>query len=89
MNRDDVVLLTGYPSLLARAVCAELLASDPKARVVALVRAKFLGDARAAVLDDETDGSTVRLGDDPRPTTRLVVADRVVDQVGDQPLEQS
>ncbi len=48
MSRDDVVLLTGYPSLVARAVCTELLASDPKAHVVALVRAKFLADARTS-----------------------------------------
>src|ERR1700722_2935859 len=48
MSRDDVVLLTGYPSLVARAVCTELLARDPKARVVALVRSKFLADARTS-----------------------------------------
>jgi nucleoside-diphosphate-sugar epimerase len=48
MTRDDVVLLTGYPSLVARAVCAEILERDPKARVTAVVRSKFLGDARAS-----------------------------------------
>ena len=48
MNRDDVVFLTGYPSLMARAVCGEVLASDPKAKVVALVRAKSVAEARAA-----------------------------------------
>ena len=48
MNRDDVVLLTGYPSLVARAVCAEIVERDPAAKVVAVVRSKFLGDARAS-----------------------------------------
>lgn len=45
---NDVVLLTGYPSLVARAACAEVLASDPSARVVAVVRGKFAADAEAA-----------------------------------------
>jgi thioester reductase-like protein len=48
MNRDDVVFLTGYPSLMARAVCGEVLASDPKAKVIALVKAKSVAEARAA-----------------------------------------
>ncbi len=48
MTRDEVVLLTGYPSLVARALCTELLASDPHTRVVALVRGKLLPDARAS-----------------------------------------
>jgi thioester reductase-like protein len=51
MARGDVVLLTGYPSLVARAVCAELLARDPKGSVVAVLRAKFLSDAQAARQD--------------------------------------
>lgn len=46
MSRDDLVLLTGYPSLVARAVCAELLSSDPATRVTAIVRRKFLAEAR-------------------------------------------
>ncbi|HEY1691775.1 MAG TPA: SDR family oxidoreductase [Polyangiaceae bacterium] len=45
----DVVLLTGLPSLLARAVCAEVLARDPDARVEAIVRPKFMEEARAAL----------------------------------------
>ncbi len=48
MTEGDVVLLTGYPALVARAVCAELLTRDPSARVVAVVRTKFLDAARAA-----------------------------------------
>jgi thioester reductase-like protein len=44
---DDVILLTGYPSLLARAVCAELVATDPTAHVHAVVRAKFVEESRA------------------------------------------
>jgi len=49
MASDDVVLLTGLPSLLSRLVCFEILRSDPRARVEAVVRAKFLEDARAAL----------------------------------------
>lgn len=45
---SEVVLLTGYPSLLARAVCAEILERDPRARVVAVVRPKFMDEARDA-----------------------------------------
>jgi len=48
MPSDEVVLLTGYPSLLSRAVCAEVLERDPRARVVAVVRPKFLEEAREA-----------------------------------------
>lgn len=48
MQRDEVVLLTGYPSLLARAICSEVLAQAARARVVAIVRAKFAGEASAA-----------------------------------------
>jgi thioester reductase-like protein len=48
MTRTDVVLLTGYPSLLARAVCGEILHRDSKAQVLAVVRSKFLADARTA-----------------------------------------
>ena len=49
MATDDVVLLTGYPSLLSRAVCAEILRTDRRARVCAVVRSKFVEEARAAV----------------------------------------
>lgn len=48
MPPRDVVLLTGYPALLARAVATELLATDARASVVAVVRKKFLEEARAA-----------------------------------------
>jgi thioester reductase-like protein len=48
MPSDEVVLLTGYPSLLSRAVGAEILERDGRARVVAVVRPKFMEEARAA-----------------------------------------
>jgi thioester reductase-like protein len=51
MASQDVVLLTGLPSLLARAVCAEVVRSDPTAAVYAVVRTKFVEDARAMVAD--------------------------------------
>lgn len=46
MAADDIVLLTGLPSLLARAVCGEVLRADPRAAVYAVVRTKSLDDAR-------------------------------------------
>jgi thioester reductase-like protein len=49
MASDDVVLLTGFPSLVARAVAAEILHSDARARIIAVVRSKFLEDARATI----------------------------------------
>jgi thioester reductase-like protein len=44
---SDVVLLTGFPSFLAREVCGEILRSDPHAEVRAVVRAKFADEAKA------------------------------------------
>ena len=49
MGTEDVVLLTGLPSLLSRVVCFEIVRSDPTAHVEAVVRSKFLEDARAAL----------------------------------------
>ena len=51
MPERDVVLLTGYPSFLARATCAEILRSDPTADIRAIVRAKFAEEAQALVDD--------------------------------------
>ena len=48
---DEVVLLTGYPSFLAREMCQELVRSDRRTLVHAIVRAKFAVDARA-LLDE-------------------------------------
>ncbi|MDP9033210.1 MAG: SDR family oxidoreductase [Myxococcota bacterium] len=46
---NDVVLVTGFPALLARTVCSEILRSDAQARVVAVVRSKSLAEARSFV----------------------------------------
>jgi thioester reductase-like protein len=43
---EDVVLLTGYPSLLGRAVCSQILTSDARARVFAIVRSKAVEEAQ-------------------------------------------
>ena len=51
MANGDVVVLTGLPSLLARAVCLEILRSDDSARVEAIVRTKFAEEVRA-ILDE-------------------------------------
>jgi thioester reductase-like protein len=51
MGSEDVVLLTGLPSLLARRVCAEIVRTDPRAVVYGLVRPKFVDDAQAMVGD--------------------------------------
>ena len=44
---DDVVLLTGYPSFIARAMCTELVADGRRTLVHAVVRAKEAAEARA------------------------------------------
>jgi thioester reductase-like protein len=46
---DDTVLLTGFPSLLARAVGAEILRSDAQANLLLVVRAKALDEARGQI----------------------------------------
>jgi nucleoside-diphosphate-sugar epimerase len=46
---DEVVLLTGFPSFLARKTCDALLAEKRRTLVRAVVRAKFLPDAKAAL----------------------------------------
>jgi len=47
---DEVVLLTGYPSFVARAMLVECV-RQPKTLVHAVVRAKFAAEARA-LLDE-------------------------------------
>jgi thioester reductase-like protein len=49
MAAQDVVLVTGYPSLFGRHVCAEILRSDEEAHVHALVKPNLIEDARAAL----------------------------------------
>jgi thioester reductase-like protein len=49
MPADDVVLITGFPSLLARAVCAEIVQTDRTARVMCLARSKLAEEARTAL----------------------------------------
>jgi thioester reductase-like protein len=49
MADADVVLVTGFPSLAARAVCFELVRADERRRVHALVRAGSTDDAEAAL----------------------------------------
>ena len=44
---DDVVLVTGFPSLYARKMVEEVLTSDPKALVYTVVMPKFAAVARA------------------------------------------
>jgi thioester reductase-like protein len=45
----EVVLLTGYPSFVAREMCAELLRASPSTRVHAVVRPKLASEAQALV----------------------------------------
>src|SRR5258708_39601059 len=49
MTADDVVLITGYPSQLAREVCAETTRADPGATVRALVPTGRADRARLAI----------------------------------------
>jgi thioester reductase-like protein len=51
MTEPDVVLVTGYPRLHARAVCAEILASHPESRVRAVVAARDAEEARNRLAD--------------------------------------
>jgi thioester reductase-like protein len=46
MTAKDIVLLTGFPSMLARAVCAEVLRQDEGACVRAIVQPKSIEHAR-------------------------------------------
>jgi thioester reductase-like protein len=46
---DEVVVLTGFPSLLARKTCVALLAEEKKRLVHLVVRAKFMADAERAL----------------------------------------
>jgi thioester reductase-like protein len=46
VSTSDVVLLTGYPSMLARSVAREVLAADDAAKVTAVVRGKFFEEAK-------------------------------------------
>src|SRR5271170_1316445 len=49
MPAKEVVLVTGYPSMLARAVCAEVVLQDSQATVQALVPPHQLDEARGAL----------------------------------------
>jgi thioester reductase-like protein len=46
---DDVVLITGFPGLLARTVCAEIVQSNPQTHVRALGKAHLIQEASAWV----------------------------------------
>jgi thioester reductase-like protein len=61
MSDADVVLVTGFPSLLARTVCAEVLQRDTRARVHPIVRPKFEKEA-AAFLDEFPPDQRSRVG---------------------------
>ncbi|MBV9948519.1 MAG: SDR family oxidoreductase [Myxococcales bacterium] len=69
----DVVLLTGLPSLLARAVCGELLRADPRANVSAIVRAKSAPEAHAHIAE---------LPADQRRRVRIVEGDAAAIDLG-------
>jgi thioester reductase-like protein len=55
MTEPDVVLVTGYPRLQARALCAEILATDPAARVRAVVPARDGEEARTRLAELPAD----------------------------------
>jgi thioester reductase-like protein len=46
---DEVVLLTGFPSFGARKMCEELVSGEERTLVHAVVRPKFLAEARGAL----------------------------------------
>lgn len=49
MIPDDIVLITGFPSMLARSVCAEVLRQDDQARVRLVVQGRSLEHAAEAL----------------------------------------
>src|SRR3984957_19585458 len=78
MSADEVVLLTGFPSLLARTVCADIVQSDPRARVRAIVRPKF---------DKEANGFLDELPPDQRSRVDVVEGDAAAIDMGLSGLE--
>jgi thioester reductase-like protein len=60
MLDDEVVLITGFPSQLARTVCAALARSEEPCRIVALVRPSAR-DETAAALADLSEGGRARV----------------------------
>ena len=67
MAAGDVVLVTGYPSQLAREVCAEALRASDAARVVVLAPTRRLEKARAEIekLPDALRGRVALIEGDP------------------------
>jgi thioester reductase-like protein len=49
MHASDVVLVTGFPSLLARSVCVEVLRQDDRARVKVVVQPRAQANAAEAL----------------------------------------
>jgi thioester reductase-like protein len=49
MDTHDVVLITGFPSMLARSVCAEVLRQDDRAAVRVVVQPRSVEHAREAL----------------------------------------
>jgi thioester reductase-like protein len=70
---DDIVLLTGLPSLLARTVCSEIVRSDGRARVFSVVRSKSVEEAR---------GFVEALPSDQRKRVHLVEGDAAAIDLG-------
>jgi thioester reductase-like protein len=78
MSAADVVLLTGFPSLLARTVCAEIVQTDPRARVQAIVRPQF---------DKEANTFLEQLPPDQRSRVGLIEGDAAAIDLGLSGLE--
>ena len=61
---DEVVMLTGFPSFVARRICSELLRTSERTLVHAIVRSKFGAEAQAALdampADDRARVNTVQ-----------------------------
>ncbi|MSP17773.1 MAG: NAD-dependent epimerase/dehydratase family protein [Myxococcales bacterium] len=63
---DEVAFVTGFPAFTARRVAAQLLATDPRARLALLVREKFARDAErflAELPDDAGRRAEIVVGD--------------------------
>ena len=70
---DDVVLITGFPQMQARKLCAHILASEPRTCVALVVLERLLGRAEAAL---------EHLSDEVRERVELYVGDAAAIDLG-------
>jgi len=55
---DEVTLLTGFPSFVARKLAAHILEQEPNTLLYAVVRPKFAAEAEQSIASWPKDGGT-------------------------------